>query len=72
VIMRMNEPVLSSAAFESLARPLPVTLAAKRVLVLGLGDTGLSVAGWVAREGGLARVAQAPHQLLQVRRRQGD
>jgi len=29
----------------------------KRVLVLGLGDTGLSVARWVEREGGKVRVA---------------
>src|SRR5918995_290890 len=33
------------------------TLLKKRVLVLGLGDTGLSVARWVEREGGRVRVA---------------
>jgi len=33
------------------------TLKDKRVLVLGLGDTGLSVARWVEREGGRVRVA---------------
>ena len=45
--------------FASLTRPQPMALAGKRVLVLGLGDTGLSVAKWVAREGGLARVADS-------------
>jgi UDP-N-acetylmuramoylalanine--D-glutamate ligase len=34
-----------------------VALKGKRVLVLGLGDTGLSVANWVAAQGGAARVA---------------
>ncbi len=51
------------APFASLVRPARMTLAGKRVLVLGLGDTGLSVAKWVAREGGRSRVAdtrQAP------------
>jgi len=33
------------------------TLLKKQVLVLGLGDTGLSVARWVEREGGKVRVA---------------
>jgi UDP-N-acetylmuramoylalanine--D-glutamate ligase len=32
-------------------------LGGKRVLVLGLGETGLSMARWIAREGGLVRVA---------------
>ena len=50
--MQMNEP-----AFATLARPQPIALEGRRVLVLGLGDTGLSVANWVAREGGRARVA---------------
>ncbi|MBS0338077.1 MAG: UDP-N-acetylmuramoyl-L-alanine--D-glutamate ligase [Proteobacteria bacterium] len=47
-----------------------MALAGKRVLVLGLGDTGLSVARWVAREGGLARVADtrvAPPRLAALR-----
>ena len=39
--------------------PAPMALAGKRVLVLGLGDTGLSVAHWVAREGGRVRVADS-------------
>ena len=32
-------------------------LTGKRVLVLGLGETGISMARWIAREGGLVRVA---------------
>jgi len=48
----MREP-----AFSLLPRPAAVPLDGKRVLVLGLGDTGLSVARWVEREGGQARVA---------------
>jgi len=50
--MSMREPL-----FNLLPRPEPVALAGRRVLVLGLGDTGLSVARWVEREGGRARVA---------------
>jgi UDP-N-acetylmuramoylalanine--D-glutamate ligase len=38
-------------------REPPFTLLDKRVLVLGLGDTGLSVARWVERSRGRARVA---------------
>ena len=45
--------------FNLLPRPEPVALAGRRVLVLGLGDTGLSVARWVARQGGRARVADS-------------
>ncbi|HTN28157.1 MAG TPA: UDP-N-acetylmuramoyl-L-alanine--D-glutamate ligase [Burkholderiales bacterium] len=48
----MREP-----PFQSLPRPQPTALAGKRVLVLGLGDTGLSVVRWVAAQGALARVA---------------
>ena len=48
----MREP-----AFSLLPKPVPTPLEGKRVLVLGLGDTGLSVARWVEREGGTARVA---------------
>ena len=48
----MREP-----PFQSLPRPQPVPLAGKRVLVLGLGDTGLSVARWVITQGGVPRVA---------------
>jgi UDP-N-acetylmuramoylalanine--D-glutamate ligase len=48
----MREP-----AFSLLPKPAPVALKGKLVLVLGLGDTGLSVARWVEREGGATRVA---------------
>ena len=48
----MREPLFSLLPA---AKPFP--LQGKRVLVLGLGDTGLSVAQWVAHEGGVARVA---------------
>ena len=48
----MREP-----AFSSLQRPAPRPLQSLRVLVLGLGDTGLSIAHWVQREGGTPRVA---------------
>ncbi|HKX39401.1 MAG TPA: hypothetical protein VJN20_12155, partial [Burkholderiales bacterium] len=54
----MREP-----AFQQLPRPAPTPLVGRRVLVLGLGDTGLSVARWAAREGAKVRVAdsrQAP------------
>ncbi len=34
-----------------------LSLLEKRVLVLGLGDTGVSVARWVEREGGRVRAA---------------
>ena len=48
----MREP-----AFSLLPRPAKTSLAGKRVLVLGLGDSGLSAARWVEREGGQTRVA---------------
>ena len=48
----MREP-----AFSLLRPPAPFPLKGKRVLVLGLGDTGLSVARWVERAGGAVRVA---------------
>jgi len=48
---------MPESIFNLLPRPTPMPLAGKRVLVLGLGDTGLAVAKWVAREGGRARVA---------------
>jgi UDP-N-acetylmuramoylalanine--D-glutamate ligase len=50
----MREP-----AFQQLPRPAPTPLVGRRVLVLGLGDTGLSLARWVEREGGTARVADS-------------
>jgi UDP-N-acetylmuramoylalanine--D-glutamate ligase len=50
----MREP-----AFQLLPRPAPTPLAGRRVLILGLGDTGLSVARWVEREGGKVRIADS-------------
>jgi UDP-N-acetylmuramoylalanine--D-glutamate ligase len=50
----MREP-----AFSLLRKPDPFSLKGKRVLVLGLGDTGLSVANWVGHEGGQVRVADS-------------
>ena len=48
----MREP-----AFSLLPQPPRMELRGRRVLVLGLGDTGLSVARWVERQGGTPRVA---------------
>jgi len=48
----MREPV-----FSLLSRPPAVSLRGKRVLVLGLGDTGMSVTRWVESEGGTVRGA---------------
>jgi UDP-N-acetylmuramoylalanine--D-glutamate ligase len=48
----MREP-----AFSLLKKPAPMALQGKRVLVLGFGDTGLSVARWVEHEGGSVRAA---------------
>jgi UDP-N-acetylmuramoylalanine--D-glutamate ligase len=48
----MREP-----AFQLLLRPERTDLAGKRVLVLGLGDTGLSVARWAERHGAGVRIA---------------
>src|SRR5215813_6599049 len=45
-------------------------LKGRKVLVLGLGETGLSIARWVAREGGTVRVADtraAPPALADLR-----
>ena len=42
----MREP-----AFSLLPKPARIPLTGKRVLVLGLGDSGLSAARWVEREG---------------------
>ncbi len=45
-------------------------LIGKRVLVLGLGETGLSMARWIARQGGAVRVAdtrEAPPALGALR-----
>ncbi len=50
----MREP-----AFQKLPRPAPTPLVGRRVLILGLGDTGLALARWVEREGGKARIADS-------------
>ncbi len=50
--MNMRQP-----PFSLLARPQPMALAGRRVLVLGLGDTGFSVANWVKGEGASVRIA---------------
>lgn len=49
--------MMRESAFALVPRPPRMALAGKRVLVLGLGDTGLSVARWVERSGGTPRVA---------------
>ena len=49
--------MMREAAFKLLPAPRRISLAGKRVLVLGLGDTGLSVARWVEHQGGRVRVA---------------
>ena len=48
----MREP-----PFALLRKPAPTPLGGKRLLVLGLGDTGLSVARWAERQGAKVRVA---------------
>jgi UDP-N-acetylmuramoylalanine--D-glutamate ligase len=50
--MSMREPL-----FNLLPRPKPTSLAGRRVLVLGLGDSGLSAARWVQQQGGAVRAA---------------
>ena len=49
--------MMRESPFALLREPKAEPLQGKTVLVLGLGDTGLSVARWVAQEGGRARVA---------------
>ena len=49
--------MMREAAFSLLTPPARTPLRGRRVLVLGLGDTGLSVARWVDRAGGMPRVA---------------
>jgi len=52
--------------FGTPARPQPMALPGKRVLVLGLGDTGLAVVNWLKSEGGSVRIADTrttpPHK----------
>jgi UDP-N-acetylmuramoylalanine--D-glutamate ligase len=50
----MREP-----PFRELPTPTPTPLVGRRVLVLGLGDTGLSLARWIEREGGSVRMADS-------------
>jgi UDP-N-acetylmuramoylalanine--D-glutamate ligase len=50
----MREP-----AFRRIPPPAPTPLAGRCVLVLGLGDTGLSLARWIEREGGRVRLADS-------------
>src|SRR5206468_11132198 len=48
-----------------------VDFAGRKVLVLGLGDTGLSMAKWLARQGASVRVADtraAPPRLAELKR----
>jgi UDP-N-acetylmuramoylalanine--D-glutamate ligase len=54
--------MMRETSFHLLPRPVPVALAGKRVLVLGLGDTGLSVARHAEREGARVRVADTRAQ----------
>jgi len=49
--------MMRERAFAALRKPAAMKLQGKRVLVLGLGDTGLSVAQWVESRGGDVRVA---------------
>jgi len=49
--------MMRERAFAALRKPSAMKLQGKRVLVLGLGDTGLSVAQWVESQGGDVRVA---------------
>ena len=48
--------------FRALPPPTPTPLAGRRALVLGLGDTGLSAARWIEREGGRVRIADSRSQ----------
>jgi UDP-N-acetylmuramoylalanine--D-glutamate ligase len=54
--------MMRASAATLLAPPRAFSLKGKKVLVLGLGDTGLSVARWVAHQGGSARVADSRAQ----------
>ncbi|MGH8746378.1 MAG: UDP-N-acetylmuramoyl-L-alanine--D-glutamate ligase [Burkholderiales bacterium] len=63
--MSMRPPL-----FSLLPRPRPMALAGRRVLVLGLGDTGLAVARWANRQGASVHVAdtrQAPPRAAELK-----
>jgi len=49
--------MMRDPAFSLLKAPAPMELKGRRVLVLGLGDTGLSVVNWVKSQQGNVRVA---------------
>jgi UDP-N-acetylmuramoylalanine--D-glutamate ligase len=49
--------MMRESFFSKLEKPKALELKGRRVLILGLGDTGLSVARWVQRQGGTPRVA---------------
>ncbi len=51
--------MMRDPAFSLLKRPEPMALEGRRVLVLGLGDTGLSVSNWVIGQGGSVVVADS-------------
>ncbi len=65
--MAMREPF-----FSTLRRPEPVPLAGRRVLVLGLGESGLSAARWVQRQGGTVRAADTRQQPPRARDFDGE
>ena len=45
--------------FKTLQRPAPIGLSGRQVLVLGLGESGLSAARWIAQQGGKVRAADS-------------
>ena len=49
--------MMRDPAHALLKKPAPMELRGKRVLVLGLGDTGLSVVNWVKSQQGKVRIA---------------
>jgi UDP-N-acetylmuramoylalanine--D-glutamate ligase len=50
----MREPL-----FQQLPPPRPTPMVGRRALVLGLGDTGISLARWIEGEGGKVRMADS-------------
>jgi len=55
--MAMREPLSNTPP-----RPTPMGLAGRQVLVLGLGESGLSAAKWIAQQGGKVRGADSRAQ----------